>query len=97
MTSIASHIPESDEVEEFIKKTLRETRKTVGDDYGNSGYDDDEAKEMLSEVAAFFARRAREKAIEECQEKIRSKYGGDEDEGLTEASCALEELKSKPQ
>lgn len=53
-----------------------------------------EALRALRSVAAFSARRAREKAIEECQNKIRSNYGGDEDEGLVEAVTLIEELKS---
>lgn len=70
MASAAKLIPEMDEVQEFIDNVIDGTgfdahmqlsaTKIIG------GYSNDTVAKMLSKIAAFSARRAREKAIEEC-------------------------------
>ena len=62
--------PERDELEKFIKSQLDESLADVRDDEAyespSHGYSDDVVIEICREVAAFSARRARKKAIQEC-------------------------------
>jgi hypothetical protein len=90
-------IPERDEeLEKFIDHTIDCTSFDVDTSAarrGVWGYSNNVVAEMLSKVAAFSARRAREKAIEDCQVALARVKGVD----FRIAAEKLEKLKSKPQ
>ena len=91
---------EKDELEKFINSTINDFLETC---YDGPVIPGDKATDFAMKVAAFSAKRAREKAIEECQAELKKHIHGDEyasdftqgeDSGFECSIEYLEELKS---
>jgi putative alpha-1,2-mannosidase len=70
---------EKDELEKFIEKEARASSQNLWN--GDSGFSVEQMKNGLHRVAAFSAKRAREKAIEECQAIVSRNFKPHQAEG----------------